>query len=141
MSTTLLPKPTASLASAVRLNVVLLAILAAAAIVTPVQLLSGFGIANAPWAVFGLVRIFAVFALVLAVVLWSARDWLQSKAGQNTVRALTAAYAASALFLFLQQWTVWYGRSGLSLVFGCAILAVSYGLAAFSSATVKVPVA
>ena len=140
MPNALVRKRTASLASAVRLNVVLLGILAAAAILTPVQLLSGFGIANAPWAVFGLVRVFAVFALVLAVVLWGARGWLQSTAGQNTVRALTAAYAASALLLCGQQWAVWYGRSGVSLVFGCAILAASYGRAAFGSVTVEVPV-
>jgi len=31
--------------------------------------------------------------------------------------------------LLLQQWAVWYGRSGLALLLSCLILTVSYTLA------------
>lgn len=132
--------PATTVRSAVRLNVTLLGILGAAAVLAPVQLLRGFGVASAPFAVFGIIRVFAVFALLLAVVLWGARTWLESDAGQGTVRALAVAYAAGTVWLFVQQWTVWYGRTGLALVSGCAVLAISYGRAKSVSRMLSAPV-
>ncbi|MFI5233820.1 MAG: hypothetical protein ACHQSE_15080 [Gemmatimonadales bacterium] len=119
----------AAIRSAVVANVALLVLLAAFPVLTPDRFLAGFGISNAPFAVFGLVRVFAVFSIVLATVVWSARDWLQSPAGRPAVVALTGAYAFGALLLFTQQWAVWYGRSGVGLTLGCAALAFSYGKA------------
>ena len=117
------------LRSAVRLNIGLLVMLAAMPLLAPGSFLRGFGIADTSYAVMGLVRVYIAFALVLAIVLWGARDWLQSAAGRATVRSLTVGYAVAALFLLGQQWTVWYGRSGLALMFGCAVLALKYARA------------
>lgn len=120
-------RSSAAVQSAVVANVALLLLLAAFPVLAPDRFLAGFGISNASFAVFGLARVFAVFAVVLATVVWSARDWLRSPAGRPAVVALTGAYAFGALLLFTQQWAVWYGRSGVGLTLGCAALAFSYG--------------
>ena len=116
-----------SVRSAVIANVALLVALAAFPLVAPVRFLDGFGISNASFAVFGLVRIFAVFAIVLAAIVWTARRWLESPAGRPSVAVLTVAYGVGAALLFIQQWAVWYGRSGVALTLGCAVIALSYG--------------
>jgi len=113
--------------SAIQLNVVLLFVLAAASLFAPVSLLRGFGIAGASFAALGLVRVFAVLALALAALVWSARTWLISPSGLGGTRALAVAYGLGSVLLFMQQWSVWYGRSGVALMLGCALLALSYG--------------
>jgi hypothetical protein len=116
--------------SAIHMNVALLGILGAVVLVAPTPLLRGFGIADAPYAVYGLVRVLALLALVMAVLLWSARAWLATPDGRPARIALAAAYGTGAAFLFLQQRAVWNGRSGVALFLGFAALAASYGLAA-----------
>lgn len=132
-----MPSVSASSSTAVRsavvANVALLGVLAAFPVLAPERFLSGFGMSDAPFAVFGLVRVFAVFSMVLAAILWSSREWLASEAGRAAVVALAIAYAVGALLLFLEQWSVWYGRSGVGLALGCAALAFSYGRALSSS--------
>jgi hypothetical protein len=127
--------------SAVVANVALLGVLAAFPVLAPARFLSGFGISGAPFAVFGLVRVFAVLSLVLAAILWSSREWLESEPGRGAVLALTVAYAFGALLLFLEQWSVWYGRSGVGLTLGSALLALSYGRAFASSRAPRASVA
>ncbi len=141
MESTHVTKPTNALQWAVGLNVALLVLLGAFPLLAPGVLLRGFGIADASFAVMGLVRVFAVFALLLAVLVWGARHWLQSAAGRFTVGALAAAYALSALLLFTQQWALWDGRSGVALMLGCVALALSYGGALRRSRPVGAPVA
>lgn len=119
-------KPSFDLRSVIHSNILMLTILGAAAIVTPGELLSGFGIERASWAVYGVVRVYAVFALALAALLWSARDWLISPAGRGGVRGLAATYTLGSLFIFVQQWSVWDGRSGVELMLGFLLLALSY---------------
>lgn len=138
MSPTVFFRSTVTIRTAVVTNVALLALLAAFSLLAPGVLLDGFGITQAPFAVLGLVRIFAVFAVVLAAIVWAARDWLESPAGRAAVVALTVAYAVGAVFLFMQQWAVWYGRSGLGLALGCTELALSYGRTLWQTRTVSV---
>lgn len=133
MSPTVFFRSTVTVRSAVITNVVLLALLAAFALLAPSVVLDGFGITQAPFAVLGLVRVLAVLAIVLAAIVWTARSWLESPDGRATVVALTIAYAFGAVFLFTQQWTVWFGRSGVGLTLGCAELAISYGRALWKS--------
>ncbi len=134
-------KPSIALKAAVRLNVALLLVLGAIPVLAPGALLRGFGIANASFAVMGLVRVYAVFALLLAILLWGAQEWLQSPSGRFTAGALAAAYGLGALLLFTQQWALWDGRSGVALIVGCAMLALSYGVALGTSRTASAPVA
>jgi hypothetical protein len=129
MSSTDHTRSAAAVRSAVVSNVALLVLLAGFPVLAPDRFLAGFGISNASFAVFGLVRVFAVFAIVLAAIVWSARDWLQSPAGRPAVVTLTVAYGLGALLLFTQQWAVWYGRSGLGLALGCTALSLAYGKA------------
>lgn len=116
-----------ALQSAIQLNVALLVVLAAVSLVAPVSLLRGFGIVDAPFAVLGIVRVFAVLAVALGAFIWSARGWLTSPSGVGGVRALALAYGLGSVILVIQQWSVWYGRSGVALMLGCAVLAASYG--------------
>ncbi len=141
MASTTVTKRTNAVQSAVRINIGLLLVLAAFPLLAPNLLLRGFGITDASFAVMGLVRIFAVLALLLAVVVWGAREWLESPSAQSTVGALAGAYALGALLLFTQQWAVWDGRSGVGLMLGCAVLAVSYGRALGQSRAIGAPVA
>ena len=129
------------LRSAVRLNIGLLVMLAAMPLLAPGSFLRGFGIADTSYAVMGLVRVYIAFALVLAIVLWGARDWLQSSAGRATVCGLSVGYAVSAMLLFIQQRAVWYGRSGVALMFGCAVLALAYGGALMVEPAILAPTA
>ncbi len=114
---------------AIRLNLVLLLALVAMALFAPGDLLDGFGMGGATFAALGLIRLLAVLALVLAVLLWSARHWLQSTAGRPALGALTAAYGAGAVLISLQQMSVWSGQSGVVLMSGCILLTMAYGLA------------
>jgi len=118
-----------ALHSAIRLNVALLVLLGAASLLAPAWFLRGFSIVDAPFAVLGVVRVYAVLALALASLLWTAREWLGSPAGRSGVRGLAIAYGVGTAILFLQQWSVWYGRSGLALMLSCLALCVSFTLA------------
>ena len=122
-------KTQSALDSAIRINVTLLALLGATSLLAPAWFLRGFSVADAPFAVLGVVRVFAVLALALASLLWTARHWLASPAGRSGVRGLAVAYGAGTAILFMQQWSVWDGTSGLALLLSCLILTVSYTLA------------
>lgn len=122
----------AALATVIRVNVALLLGFAAVPLLAPARLLLGFGIIDPPFAVLGVVRVYAVLSIAFAAVLWGARFWLVSPAGRPTVRALMAVYAVGSLFLLLQQMAVWDGRSGLALGMGCGLLASSYARALFT---------
>jgi hypothetical protein len=58
---------------------------------------------------------------------WTARHWLASPTGRSGVRALAVAYGVGSAIFMLQQWSVWYGRSGLALLLSCLVLCMSYG--------------
>ncbi|MBI3568728.1 MAG: hypothetical protein HY084_11075 [Gemmatimonadetes bacterium] len=126
MKSTAAAWPPFDLRSVIHSNVLMLFGLGCAALVKPRELLEGFGIARAPWAVYGVLRVYAVFALVLAVFLWTARDWLASPGGRGAVRGLAVTYTLGTLFIFGQQWSVWDGRSGVGLMLGFLLLALSY---------------
>jgi len=118
-----------ALHSAIRVNVALLVLLGAVSLLAPAWFLRGFSIVHAPFAVLGIVRVYAVLALALASLLWTAREWLSSPAGRSGVRGLAIAYGVGTALLFLQQWSVWYGRSGLALMLSSLVLSASYGAA------------
>jgi hypothetical protein len=118
-----------TLDSAIHANVVLLVLLGATSILAPAWFLRGFGVADAPFAVLGVARVYSVLALALASLLWTARHWLATPAGRSGVRGLAIAYGAGTAILLMQQWSVWYGRSGLALLLSCLALTVSYTLA------------
>jgi hypothetical protein len=111
---------------AVDTNLLLLLLLAAWALLAPVSLLRGFGIQDPPFAVLGMARVFAAFCLVLGALLWSVRPWLTSTTAVPALRALACAYAGATILLMIQQWAVWYGRTGVALVFGSGLLAIEY---------------
>ena len=118
-----------TLDSAIQANVALLVLLGATSILVPAWFLRGFGVADAPFAVLGVMRVYAVLALALASLLWTAREWLSSAAGRPGVRGLAVAYGVGSAILLLQQWSVWYGRSGLALMLSCLALCPSYARA------------
>ena len=118
-----------TLDSAIQANVVLLVLLGATSLLAPAWFLRGFSVADAPFAVLGVVRVYSVLALALASLLWTARHWMASAAGRSGVRGLAVAYGAGTAILFMQQWSVWDGTSGLALLLSCLILTVSYTLA------------
>ena len=115
-----------TLDSAIQANVALLVLLGATSILAPAWFLRGFGVADAPFAVLGIVRVYSVLALALASLLWTARHWLASPAGRWGVRGLAISYGLGTTILFMQQWSVWFGRSGLALMLSCLVLCVSY---------------
>jgi hypothetical protein len=112
--------------STIKTNVAFVAILGAVVLLNPTLILRGFGIFEPSFAVLGVVRMYSVMAIVLGTLLWSSRTWLASPAGRATRRAMAIAYGIAAILLTTQQWTVWYGRTGVALTFGCIILAFGY---------------
>src|ERR1039457_4162621 len=87
--------------SVIHANILLFGILGSAVVFRPDAMLSGFGIPrSSPWAVYGVIRVFAVFALILSVILWNAREWLVSPAGRGAVRGLCASYTIGTLLIF-----------------------------------------
>ena len=128
------------LLDAIKTNVVLLLVLSAFVLIAPITLLRGVGVENPPFAVLGLVRVYAVLGCVLATLLWQSRRWLCSADGARSVQALVVAHAAGAAFVFLQQLSVWNGRTGVGLFWGCAALAIMYARALRASNRVAVTV-
>jgi len=57
------------------------------------------------------------------------RRWPRSRLERSGVRGLAGAHAVGTAILFMQQWSVWDGTSGLALLLSCLILTVSYTLA------------
>ncbi len=120
------PQTFGSIQSTIKINVVLVAVLAAVVLVEPTLILSGFGIVEPSFAMLGVVRMYSVLAIVLGTLLWNSRGWLASSAGRTTRRAMAIAYGVAAVLVMAQQWTVWYGRTGVALSFGCIILAFGF---------------
>jgi hypothetical protein len=141
MSLAMSKSPVFDVRSVIHANILLFGILGSAVVLRPDEMLSGFGIPrSSPWAVYGVVRVYAVLALTLAVLLWNARDWLVSPAGRGAVRGLCASYTIGTLFIFGQEWAVWEGRSGVLLMLGFLLLALSYARAGWRSAVELTPV-
>lgn len=132
--------PVFDVRSVIQANILLFGILGGAVVLRPDALLSGFGIPrSSPWAVYGVVRVYAVLALILAVLLWNARDWLVSPAGRGAVRGLCASYAIGTLLIFSQEWAVWDGWSGVLLMLGLLLLTLSYARAGWRSSVALTP--
>jgi hypothetical protein len=132
--------PVFDVRSVIHANILLFGIVGSAVVFRPDAMLSGFGIPrSSPWAVYGVIRMFAVFALILSVLLWNAREWLVSPAGRGAVRGLCASYAIGTLLIFSQEWGVWDGRSGVLLTLGSLLLALSYAQAGWRSSVELAP--